>query len=56
VDNDIINISDSIEVHPSSQGWKVVRSGSVYGGPYSDREYAVELARELAEEVGEQCQ
>lgn len=49
--DEIIIISDTVEVHPTiALRWAVVRNGQVYG-EYEDREYALELARELAGEA-----
>ncbi len=49
MENDIIVISDHVEIHlgANGTGFAVVRDGSVYG-TYDDLDYAREVADELA--------
>ena len=50
MENEIIVVSDHIEIHPTENGghYAVVRDGSVYG-IYVDLEFAQDMANELAE-------
>ncbi len=50
MENDIIIVTDHIEIHPGSRGgFAVVRDGSVYG-TYQSLEQAQELADDLADD------
>lgn len=46
--DEIICITESIEVHPGVDRWSVVRNGSVYA-TYNDVDYAKGVAKRLAE-------
>ena len=49
MENEIVIISDHVEIHPAGKGYSVVRDGAVYG-TYSDLPAARMLAEELAED------